>query len=334
MSTPRARDPQGEARELLGGDLVARVLEPSPPADTSDEAYLADDPTDPSGADGPVVSPCSDGDVTWGELAKRDAQIAQFARVHWLGPRRRLTRLPVTFAATRDAIHQLAYFAIAPRRHAATGKLGLRYTRGGLGTPFFEDGDRDQQVRFEGHYLIVQQQGGATGGDEVDWTTPTTVRDACEFLGLEYDPDWFADFHDPLDPADPDAELQIDGEASFALGDWFGFTTAVLEELRRTDGAQDVGRVQLWPEHLDPAVELGSADAEQRASYGASPGDADHAGPYLYVSPWSGHGGEEYWNDDSFGGASLSYDELLDAADQYEVALAFLRRGHELLTLA
>ncbi|HEX9888994.1 MAG TPA: hypothetical protein VGA69_05920, partial [Nitriliruptorales bacterium] len=47
------------------------------------------------------------------------------------------------------------------------------------------------------------------------------------------------------------------------------FATAVLEELRRTDGTLDAGRVQRWPEHFDPAVELARADAGQRASYGS-----------------------------------------------------------------
>ena len=331
MSIPRVRDARAEGNAVLGESFSARVLEPSPPADMSDPTYLAEDPTDPDLVDDgrTVVSPTSDGDVTWQQVALRDAQCAEFARTHWLGPRRRLTALPGRFAATRDAVHQLAFFAVAPWRFDAVGKLGLRYTRGGLGTPFHPTRDGAQQARLDGPWLIFQT------GDEVDWIEPTSVGEACAFLGIEYDEAWFDDFHDPLEPVGPDAELVLDPESVWELGDWFGFATGVLEELRRTDGAQQVGRVQLWPEHLDPAVELGSAEQGQRASYGASPGDADHDAPYLYVAPWSDPGDsadDPYWNDDAFGGASLGHDELLDAEDQYATALDFLRRGHALLT--
>jgi hypothetical protein len=328
MSTPRVRDARSEADALLKEPYEARVLEPSPPADMSDPAYLAEDPTDRTGAHR-VVSPVSDGDVLWADHAAGSAQLAAFARAHWLGPRRRLVRLPAAFVSSRDAAHQLAFFAIAPKRHAEVGKLGLRWTRGGLGTPFHPTDEGDQQVRLDGDALIVQT------GHEVDWITPTTVGEACAFLGVEYRPVWFEGFRDPLDPVGPDVELALDAEAVRVLGDWFGFATGVLEELRRTPGAVDVGRVQLWPEHLDPAVELGSQEAGQRASYGASPGDADHDEPYLYVAPWSGPGpsaDDPYWNDDTFGGASLPYAQLLDAEHQFATALEFLRRGHELLT--
>ena len=147
------------------------------------------------------------------------------------------------------------------------------------------------------------------------------------------DPDWFADFHDPLTPGDPAAELPVDPAASRVLGDWFGFATAVLEELRRTDGARQVGRVQLWPEHFDPAVELGDRGADQRASYGASPGDVDHEQPYLYVAAWAEIDRTvPFWNDGAFNGASITYRELQATADPFETALDFLRTGHRILT--
>jgi hypothetical protein len=67
----------------------------------------------------------------------------------------------------------------------------------------------------------------------------------------------------------------VDPGAAAAIADWFGFATHVLERFR-TSGAEEMSRVQLWPEHFDPAVEAGSADRGQRASYGASPGDDAH----------------------------------------------------------
>ena len=41
---------------------------------------------------------------------------------------------------------------------------------------------------------------------------------------------------------------------------------------------------------------------------------------------------EPYWNDTAFPGASSSYADVLAARDQREHALAFLRRGVEVLS--
>jgi hypothetical protein len=68
--------------------------------------------------------------------------------------------------------------------------------------------------------------------------------------------------------------LDIDPAAAAFLGDWYGFAAAALEELRASAGDDvDPSRVQLWPEHFDLAVELGSEAAHARAAYGLSPGD-------------------------------------------------------------
>jgi len=79
----------------------------------------------------------------------------------------------------------------------------------------------------------------------------------------------------------------------------------------------------VWPEHFDIAVQMGPAG--ERATYGASPGDADHGEPYLYIAPFDARNGS-FWNEPF--GASLPYAELLAGADP----LAFLRRGRALLT--
>ena len=52
--------------------------------------------------------------------------------------------MPAGFAATRVALHALAERVVAPARQAANGKIGLRYTYRGFGTPFF--GDRQLRV--------------------------------------------------------------------------------------------------------------------------------------------------------------------------------------------
>ena len=320
--TSTHRDPLAEARAALADvSLDPMVLEPAPPADV-DPDFFADDPTDPTGLTGTVVSPIDGvGDTTWSDVAASNPDIAAFASEHWLGSFRRLQPVGPNHTETREALHQLAFFAIGPKRHAVNGKVGLRYTRQGFGTPFFGD---DEQVRVHGDQLAHQT------ADHVRSTSISTVREAASFLGVAYLVEWFPGFHDPLDPADPDAPLSVDPAASRAIGDWFGFATSVLEELRRTDGAVDASRVQLWPEHFDPAMEMGSADAGRRASYGASPGDGSSTEPYLYVAPWSGVPDEDdpYWNARAFGGALLSYGDLLDAEDQRATALDFFRTGY------
>lgn len=317
--------PRREAARLLPAGHEARVLEPSPPANL-DPAWLADDPTDPGGATGTVVTPVPGEGKLWASMEGTD--IARYAADHWLDGRRRLTPLPPGYDLTRRALHQIAFFAVAPKRYAATGKLGLRYTHGGFGTPFFLSPDReDEQVRVVGDMLIYQL------GNKVRTEPITTLAAATRFLGVEYRERWFDAFHDPLPPVDPSAKLAVDPPATDAIGQWFGFATHILERARRTPKARDVTRVQLWPEHFDPAFEMGSADDGRRASYGASPGDDAHPEPYLYVAAW----GEidrsiPYWNDTAFNGASLGYQSLLNTDDPYVAALAFIHEGHRLLT--
>jgi hypothetical protein len=323
MTTPTVRNARAEATALLPAGHEARVLEPSAPANP-DPAWFADDPTDPGDATGTIVTPIPGEGTTWTEIAAEHPDLAAFASDHWLGSYRRLEELPAGFATGRDALHQLSFFAVAPKRHAETGKLALRYTHGGFGTPYFS---ADEQVRVEGNLLILQQ------GNQVRSTPITTLKAATEFLGISYQDVWFEGFHDPLSSVGADTGLLVPPEVTTAIGEWFGFGSSVLEEARRTPDAEDVGRVQLWPEHFDSAFEMGSNDQGRRASYGASPGDAAHPEPYLYVAAWGEiDRSDAYWNDETFNGASLSYRDLLAADDQRATALAFVDDGFKRLT--
>lgn len=234
-----------------------------------------------------------------------------------------LTALPAEFDSTRDALHQVAFFAVSPARYRAVGRMGLRAAPGGFGTPEFEG----RVARVEGDQLVHEQDGN------IATQSISTVRAAAEFFGVEYDPDWFPDFHDPLIAIDPDVDLDVDEGSALALGQWFDFGTGVLDELRSLGKADDdVSEVQLWPEHFDPATELGSQEAGKRASYGASPGDQSHAEPYLYVAAWGEiDRSDPYWNDTTFNGASLSYEELLGTDDPESLALEFLLDGYRRL---
>ena len=234
-----------------------------------------------------------------------------------------LDRLPADFAQTRNALHQVAFFAIAPARYQSVGRMGLKAAPGGFGTPVFEG----RVARVEGT-LLVHESDGHVATQEI-----TTVRSAAEFFDIEYEVDWFVDFHDPLAPTDPDQLLTVDREAALALGEWFGFGFDVLNRLRALGReSDDVSEVQLWPEHFDPATELGDQANGERASFGASPGDGAHAEPYLYVSAWAEvDRSKRYWNDESFNGASLAYADLLEAHDPVDRSLEFLLEGYRTL---
>ena len=126
----------------------------------------------------------------------------------------------------------------------------------------------------------------------------------------------------------------VDAAPAAALAAWFAFGAGVLEELRAETALEhDPTPPQLWPEHFDIAVELGSDARGVRAGYGASPGDELHAEPYLYVVPWSAAVEGELWAATAFNGAELSYGELLACDDRRAAALDFFRtRRGDLLT--
>jgi hypothetical protein len=331
------RDPRREAFHRLGGDFEVRVLEPSPPA-VSESPWLADDPV--ARGDVPpgrtVVTPVAGGDLTWVELCheRGDPDLARWCADRWLGPWHKLRVDIPSLAATRTAWQALAEHVMAPARCTATGKIGLRWTMGGVGTPYF---GTDHQLRLAGADLLVD-------GSPVPIST---LRAAAEAVGIT--PGAPSHVYKATTPLDLDARLEVSAEAAGILGDWFGFGCSVLEELRATAlppgeplaapvaaAADDSApsRVQLWPEHFDLSVEMGNEALSQRATFGASPGDEDHDTPYLYVVGWSVQPEGPPWNDRSFAGASLPWAELAGAEDQRGAALAFfhtcsaaLRRG-------
>jgi hypothetical protein len=303
------RDPRKEASDRLEADHEPRVLEPSPPA-VHDEPWFADDP--PARGDVPpdrtVVSPVTTGDVLWEELAAGDDGLAEWCAERWLGPYKRLERVPPTLRATREALHEVAGRVISPVRQRANGHIGLRWTLGGFGTPFF---GADAQIRVDGAELVIDARA------EERRHPLATIRDAVAAIGFELR---------GADEAGLDAPLEIDATAARLVGDWFGFSNSVLEQLRAEAPQEwEPSRVQLWPEHFDLAVELGNEEAERRATLGGSPGDESHPEPYLYVAPWTARPFGELWKAKGFPGAEMPYSELLAADDQRAAAFEFFR---------
>jgi hypothetical protein len=321
-AAPRARHPRREAQEVAGDAFEVRVLEPSPPA-VVDGDLFADDPVAGDGSSGrPVLGPVAAADLTWDQWLKQRPERAPWAAARWLGAWRRLPPLPPAYARTRLALHRLVVYVASPARQRVNGKMALRWTFGGLGTPFFGE---DEQVRVAGAALVRQR------GAEAQAAPIITLNAAAELV-LDGPPDvaWAERFDVP--PAgDLDEPLAVDPEAAAFLGDWFGLAWSVLEELRAEPASTAPSRTQLWPEHFDAAFDCLPED--RRCTFGASPGDAAVPEPYLYVLPWRFDQArpDPFWNSTSFRGAILPFARLVDAGDQRTEALAFLRRGRALL---
>ncbi len=218
-----------------------------------------------------------------------------------------LEPLPEGFATTVAALHRVAEQIVAPARKPYN-EISLRVTPNGFGTPLFEFGGAEHQVRVEGVELVHQE---GTAERRAPLTSLVSAAEAVAGLlpaGTELD-------HQPL---------TVDPLAARALADWYALADELLGEL--ADAAEDdeeTTRPRLWPEHFDVAIELGSEPDGRRANYGASPGDADHPEPYLYVGPWTAPVSGELWRATGFTGAELGYAELLAAGDPGAAARRF-----------
>ena len=226
--------------------------------------------------------------------------------------------LPDTFAATRAALHRVAEELVAPARKPHN-EIALRRTPGGFGTPPFDLEGAETQVRVEGDGLVLSRD----GADER--IALTSLAEAGAALGPELLPDG---------PPSDDSPLAIDPAAAQRLADFYGFAEGVLREVRDgLDPSDEASDINLWPEHFDIAFEAGPEADGLRANYGASPGDAEHPEPYLYVGPWDPARPEgALWNATACNGAELGYAHLAEADDQRATALEFFRSRREALS--
>jgi hypothetical protein len=210
---------------------------------------------------------------------------------------------------TRDSLHTLAEHAMAPARFAATGRIGLRATPGGFGTPPFPGSLGERQVLVRDTALVVRDDGR-------ERSEPiTTVRAAAAFIGAE--PGAPADLYTPSTPLDLDGALSVDAVHAREIADWFALGNEALQQLRTLVGESHAGEIQLWPEHFDLASTI------DEVNYGASPGDHEHPFPYLYVGPFEARQGP-FWNEPF--GASLSRENVNDVA----AAVGFFLEGRDL----
>jgi hypothetical protein len=212
-----------------------------------------------------------------------------------------------TLVRTRAGLHALAEHVIAADLWERTGRIGLRRTPGGFGQPEHLDADGARhRLRVDGSRLVVLH------GDVERWEELSTPTAAATFaqctLGAP------ADVYTPETELRSEEDLGIDTAAAALLADWFELGERALEELRRRHARRAPTIPQLWPEHFDLAFSM------EEVNLGASPGDAQHPEPYLYVGPWQAVDGEP-WNEPW--GMSLSRSEDLSVDD----AVEFLEAG-------
>jgi hypothetical protein len=227
---------------------------------------------------------------------------------------------PQAFATTRASWHALAEHVLARARWEATGHIGLRADPEGVATPYYGDECR-ALLTVAG---IEREQYGERAVAPI-----TTLAAAAAWIDVT--PGAPRDVYTRTTPFEPDARLSVDTGATHLLAQWYAFAKDVLDRWRAEHRGDEPSLVQLWPEHFDVAVELGNADAGARANYGASPGDAAIAEPYLYVGPWTMDGRDDpFWNQPW--GAALPYSALGAAPDPTLVAASFLAHGRARLT--
>ena len=232
--------------------------------------------------------------------------------------------LPETYVETREAGRTLACYVLAPARKAVDGRIGLRATGDGFGTPLF--GEHARRLVVRANQLVLEEDGRVVARQLI-----TTVRAAADLAGIEpvADPGVGAD----LPPFEPDAALAVDPDAADALGRWYALVDMAVVDLREELVRRgDASEPTLWPEHFDLAFNWGP-DATRRVNLGGSPGDATSADPYLYVGPWDkdSYACDRYWNAPF--GAVRSYADVAGEKDPRAAAVAFFRDGIERLGL-
>ncbi len=227
----------------------------------------------------------------------------------------RLEPLPAAFAETRDALHRLAVYVIAPAQRLVNGEIVLRATPGGFSTFAFGGG---RIVGVDGGELVVDGVRHPVG----------SLNECARLAGIAPDVGQQEQFDVPPH-GDLDRPLCVDAAAARALGAWYAFATDVLDALRATaEPGEDASIVRIWPEHFDAAVDAGDGGAGRRATYGASQGDVHHPEPYLYASPWAGRI-DAFFDDPGFKGAARAYAGLAAATDPRATAIAFLYEARD-----
>jgi hypothetical protein len=213
--------------------------------------------------------------------------------------------------ATAHSLHAVAEQVISADLYRHTGKIGLRVTPGGFGTPHFDADGSDRRVRVDGIELVVED------GTAERRTPLTTIRAAADLVGIE---PGAPDVYTAVMPLDPSKPLDIDPGAASEIAEWLRLVDEALARLSADHTEESPTIAQLWPEHFDLAITMGEAN------YGGSPPDDELSTPYLYVGPWKARTGD-FWTE-PFGASRLRRDGMT-----VDDAIAFFEDGrHHMAT--
>jgi hypothetical protein len=231
-------------------------------------------------------------------------------------------------SATRTALQRVAVHVLARRRHAATGRVGLRATPGGFGTPSFGAPGEPEVLRVSGTNLVHE-----VDGDLRSVSVPgSTLADLAGFAGADLAAE-FSVGHDTPPLGDVGEPIAVDGRAAGELAAWLDLGWRVLDEVATS--AERPTTAQLWPEHFDAACSVAIGPRpDDRVNLGVSLGDGFSPEPYLYVGPWTDArpGDPAYWNA-PFGAVLARSNWVSSTDDGVQEGAAFFRRGIELLRL-
>lgn len=230
---------------------------------------------------------------------------------------------------TRQDLQRVATHVLARRRHAVTGRFGLRATPGGFGTPAF---GADLEVLRVSGTALVRERGGDAAFHPLEGAT---LAQLAAFAGADLAAPFEVGAETPA-LGDPGAALRLDAGALDVLAGWYDLGWRAIDAVVAPRGfAARPSVVQLWPEHFDAACAVSfGPDEGQRCNLGASPGDTTSDEPYLYLGPWCQDrpGDLVYWNAPF--GAVLPRSAVFAGADPLATAVEFLRTGLDLLESA
>jgi hypothetical protein len=218
----------------------------------------------------------------------------------------------------------VAVHLLARARFEATGRFGLRVTWDGIATPSY--GPEGDVLRIAGDLLVHESQRSGSAATRAIALGGRSLGELAEWVGLDLSTTFTAG---PATPpvGDPGAPLTVDPDACEVVLSWYRVGARALDRLLPDLAEPSV--LQLWPEHFDLAID--AATGHGRVNLGTSPGDDAHPTPYLYVGPWEPDrpGDPAYWN--ATFGAVLDAEGLAQAVEPEAGALAFFRRGLDLL---
>jgi hypothetical protein len=232
------------------------------------------------------------------------------------------TDVPDDLIATRQTLHRVAAHVLGRRRHAVTGRFGLRASPGGFATPAF--GPDPEIVRVAGASLVRET------GKTVAYlpVAGSSLRSLAAFAGADVEAEFSVGAETPA-LGDVDEPLELPAGPAGVLAEWFALGWQVLDQVvAELSSSAAASVIQLWPEHFDAGTDVGvGVGSGPRANLGASAGDSFCEEPYLYLGPWGPDrpGPADFWNA-SFG-AILTRHELLYAPDGVAAGVAFLRTG-------